>query len=264
MNVGLGGAQTIPRPGMGSVLAVEDLAHPPLRRWPAVDAEGKDWTLRPGDTQHFAFTPECAPPQFESWPFQLVDTGDGDTAFRQGYLGEAKGSRQVLWERGMLRPGAVGPEIAARLGACRDFRTEFTYIKKLVHDRGHILICSPKSHCEIAGVGVEYSWGMSKMHFRRTNDCDPAHLHDNVVKSLSEEVLPLSRVRKYARRTRDFKRAYRHLEESGEESGEAAAATAGEAVEGVLRFLRVNVTKVKTHRSALANDFAFLQASSRE
>ena len=72
---------------------------------------------------------------------------------------------------------------------------------------------APKSHCEIAGMGVEYPWGMSKMHFRRTNDCQPAHLHMDVVNSLSKEVLPLSLVRKSARRTRDFKRAYRQIEE---------------------------------------------------
>jgi len=79
------------------------------------------------------------------------------------------------------------------------------------------LICTPKSHCEIAGMGIEYCWGKSKHYFRHHNDCDPANLHDNVVKSLSVEVLPLARVRKFARRTREFKRAYRELgtEKSG-------------------------------------------------
>ena len=30
-------------------------------------------------------------------------------------------------------------------------------------------IMSPKYHCELAGDGIEYSWGKSKFSFRRSN-----------------------------------------------------------------------------------------------
>jgi len=61
---------------------------------------------------------------------------------------------------------------------------------------------------ELAGVGIEYSWGKSKQHFRRHTDHVGKHLHDNIVKCMSEEVLPLARVRKCARKSRSYRRAY--------------------------------------------------------
>eukprot|EP00733_Pompholyxophrys_punicea_P000124 Pompholyxophrys_punicea_v1_NODE_18_length_5920_cov_44.741176.p6 type:complete len:112 gc:universal NODE_18_length_5920_cov_44.741176:2643-2978(+) len=62
----------------------------------------------------------------------------------------------------------------------------------------------------MAGVGIEYSWGKSKLEFRRRiNDQIPANLHDNILKSLCPQVLPLSRIRKFARRTRDYRQVYR-------------------------------------------------------
>uniref|UniRef100_A0A7S2DK14 Uncharacterized protein n=1 Tax=Haptolina brevifila TaxID=156173 RepID=A0A7S2DK14_9EUKA len=69
-----------------------------------------------------------------------------------------------------------------------------------------------KGHPELAGVGVEYSWGKAKHKFRRdVNDCVAAHLHSNIVKcfSRSEKFLPLARVRKFARKTRAYRCAYR-------------------------------------------------------
>ena len=67
---------------------------------------------------------------------------------------------------------------------------------------------SPKCHPELAGVGVEYSLGKSKMHFRRHSDHVGKHLHKNIIESMSIEVLTLLRVRRYARKARAYRRAY--------------------------------------------------------
>ena len=73
---------------------------------------------------------------------------------------------------------------------------------------------SPKFHPEVAGVGIEYSWGMSKLKLRRElNDEIPRHLHQNIVSSMFREtILTLPRLRRFARRTRDYCRAYLKLE----------------------------------------------------
>lgn len=64
-------------------------------------------------------------------------------------------------------------------------------------------------HPEVAGMGVEYCWCMGKCQFRGgINDLAKNH-HANVHRALSETVLPLSYVRKAARRSRDYMRAYR-------------------------------------------------------
>lgn len=66
-----------------------------------------------------------------------------------------------------------------------DFKNERTALQHVVESRGHILLLSPKCHPEVAGVGIEYSWGMSKQKFRgEMNDEVPKHLHDNIEKSM--------------------------------------------------------------------------------
>ena len=67
---------------------------------------------------------------------------------------------------------------------------------------------TPKGHPEIAGVGIEYSWGKAKQHYRRHNSLDPKLFHNEVLQALSTEVLTLERVRKFARRARNYTRAY--------------------------------------------------------
>ena len=86
---------------------------------------------------------------------------------------------------------------------------------------------TPKGHPEVAGEGVEYEWGKSKMDFRRTNNYDPnvqrferrvrqsmctvdipkAQTWDKVADKIA--VLPKRRVRKYRRKANEYKKAYR-------------------------------------------------------
>ena len=88
--------------------------------------------------------------------------------------------------------------------SCTDFFNEKGALEDMVSSRGHVLMVSPKGHPELAGVGVEYSWGKSKMHYRRNNDCVPAHLNVNIVGALdSDTVFPLWRIRRFARKARD-------------------------------------------------------------
>lgn len=86
---------------------------------------------------------------------------------REGFLGSPKGLKQVLWERGLWddrmiakvkegdrRGRAVGgPECASSvLAACPDFANERGQLRKLIEERGHIMIESPIAHPEIAGM----------------------------------------------------------------------------------------------------------------
>ena len=49
--------------------------------------------------------------------------------------------------------------------------------------RGHILVMSPKCHPELAGVGIENSWGKSALYFRKHNDYMAQNLMSNVLDS---------------------------------------------------------------------------------
>ena len=72
-------------------------------------------------------------------------------------------------------------------------------------DRGHILMMSPKGHPELAGMGIEYSWGKAKYEFRRLNNTEPKDLHDNIIAAFGS--LDPLRVNRFARKCREYHRA---------------------------------------------------------
>ena len=133
----------------------------------------------------------------------------------EAYAGKPKGMRQVLWEHGLYAEGMSASAPAEKkmddiISNLPDFKNEKSALQHTVEGRGHILLLSPKFHPEVAGVGIEYSWGMSKLKFRREiNDEVPKHLHENIVAPMCREtILTLGRVRRFARRCRDYCRAY--------------------------------------------------------
>ena len=150
--------------------------------------------LKLGETQTGTF-PVGAPPPFFGWEAPRKDTkvapktkrgtnvaaggaaSDPKDKIKEGYEGNAKGEKQYLWERGWWKDGmsaAAGvadeKNIDIVLQALPDFKNERTALQHVVESRGHILLLSPKFHPEVAGVGIEYSWGFSKQKFRRVHN----------------------------------------------------------------------------------------------
>eukprot|EP00750_Incisomonas_marina_P011084 INCI16338.4.p1 GENE.INCI16338.4~~INCI16338.4.p1 ORF type:complete len:399 (+),score=61.48 INCI16338.4:383-1579(+) len=167
---------------------------------------------------------------------------------KEWWRGVRKGKAQLLWETGWIDPnltstastwinnwgkhkpteqeqrdkkrasdGKLNAEL--HLASRRDFREEQSVIEKLVSKHGHILQASPRYHPEVAGLGIEYSWGKAKWCFRRyVNDLKSANLEKNVLISLGDQPfkmhgsgaqceapLELKRVRKFARRARTYR-----------------------------------------------------------
>lgn len=94
------------------------------------------------------------------------------------------------------------------LSHCEDFLNEKTALQAMVEARGHILVMSPKGHCELAGQGIEYDWGKMKQTYRRNNRYQ-TNFHEMMLKSMARDVLRLSTSRKFARKARAYRRAYR-------------------------------------------------------
>jgi len=137
------------------------------------------------------------------------------------YIGKAKGKRQILWERGLWKVGMVefvddddpkgrdqSMSMDYMLSLCEDFMKEKTALQAMVEARGHILVMSPKGHCELAGQGIEYDWGKMKQTYRRNNRYEK-DFHEMILKSMGRDVLKLSTSRKFARKARAYRRAYR-------------------------------------------------------
>jgi hypothetical protein len=183
--------------------------------------------------------------------------------------------KQVLFERGLLDPtmmkdysltgkvvdGVLDERTNLRgiLGNCDDFRHEVTAMAELMEALGHDMEQTPKKHPELAGCRVEYSWGKSKLSFRRNNDYsgNVKNLKARVHAALSTtEVLTLARVRKFHRRSNEYKRAYRDLESAnaGETSSAAEGGVAHKDIEDMKK-------QVKAHRCTLDQDKSFIDKS---
>lgn len=85
-----------------------------------------------------------------------------------------------------------------------------------------------------AGCGIEYDWGKMKQFFRRKNKY--SDFHELILSSMSPEALPLSTSRKFARKARAYRRAYR------------------EGVDNEQACIEKMIKTFKSHRNAL--DFA--------
>ena len=263
MNVGYGGGQKVPRETTTPV--DPDEAKRYLGRY--------NPQLKPGETQFFEFREGDDPPfndpnapKYDAAPGLDGNKRNrkGQRVVKEGYVGKAKGLAQIAWERGLYRPADNGKSMHGNrkvdpnedaemlswslrhvLSNCFDFANEKSALTRLVESRGRILRMCVKGHPELAGVGIEYSWGKAKQKFRRdVNDRKPKHLRRNVIKCFSreDECLPVARVRKFARKTRAYRRAYRE--------GKPNAHADVEKLVG----------KFKSHRSADTFDTAFCYA----
>ena len=86
-----------------------------------------------------------------------------------GFVGQAKGAKQMLWmlwERGHWRQGLTKACCIKLLKEMPDFQLETSELGNLWLDRGHGYEVGVKCHPEMAGCGVEYCWGKAKYEFR--------------------------------------------------------------------------------------------------
>ena len=95
------------------------------------------------------------------------------------------------------------------LANCADFRNCKSMIEELVESEGDIVKLSSKFHAECAGLSIEYCFGRSKYYFRKYNRHSKAGLLEVSRDSLGRDNIPLHLTRKYARKCRDYMRAYR-------------------------------------------------------
>lgn len=65
---------------------------------------------------------------------------------------------------------------------------------------------TPKNQT-LTGNGIEYDWGRMKQNFRRKNKY--LNFHGLILESMSPQSLPLSTSRKFSRKARAYRRAYR-------------------------------------------------------
>ena len=132
---------------------------------------------------------------------------------------------------------------------CVDVRSQKSLLEKVVYDRGHVHILSPKYHPELAGVGIEYCWGQSKYRFRNTFNTGVAkELKENVKKTFAPDQLTPEVTLAYARKTRNYRMTYKTI--MTEKIGTS------DINKGNIEKIRKNH---KCHRNILDQDIGFIR-----
>ena len=131
--------------------------------------EQVDVKLKVGESQKSFFPASLD--DFEARDYFYVNTEKKDVK-AEDLVGKPKGMRQLLFERGCLESHTAKltkPEAIKLLGNMPDYAAEENKFTRDVRRRGHRAIMSPIAHPELAGNGIEFAWGFSKMHYRRKN-----------------------------------------------------------------------------------------------
>ena len=165
-----------------------------------------------------------------------IPTTKEEEKIRKGWVNKQKGSLQVLFERGWINPQFYMDY--TEKGKMDEYgnRDETKSLKKLIEKQPDFLQqetllqihCrklgvssdrSPVAHPEIAGEGIEFNWGHSKLIYRAkplTEKRNKSQFHDLVKQVLSSDVLTLDVCRSNARRARQYMLAYMTLKAESE------------------------------------------------
>ena len=185
-------------------------------------------------------------------PYKIVTE-----TIKEGWNKKPKGMLQILWERGFIDPaiestkaegfytndgkrdafGNIIPGTSLRMMMSEliDFIQEETLLQYHGKTLGVMVDRSPKCHPEVAGEGIEYSWGCAKGKYRRMPLSDKRR-KDNFRKSVRQymdrsEVLTLERQRMFSKRARQYMLAYHSIETSKEKSESGATGESKEKLE---------------------------------
>jgi hypothetical protein len=205
---------------------------------------------------------------------------------QEGWVGKPKGLLQVAYERGLIDEhdawkrytisgrkdnfGNLLPETSLKLvmGTCTDFEEELTMLQTMGQKLGAVVDRTPKCHCEIAGEGIEYSWGLAKNQYRKIlleNKRGKEKFKQSVRECISRTLINRTRVQKFSKRARRYMQGYHVLKEmqQGNIKGsslnvEQSSKTTDEKI--VPQKLEQMVKHFKTHRCAMDFDYAYCKA----
>ena len=153
----------------------------------------------------------------------------------EGWVGKAKGSLQILFERGWINPDCIhlytakgkkssvihlfppdptgcNYSIDGLMQLQTDFKNEMTLLEYHVRSLGVILDRTPKCHPELAGEGIEYAWALAKLFYRRAlmSKKRSKELFKQLVESSTDpsSFLNITRLRSCSKKARMYMKLY--------------------------------------------------------
>jgi hypothetical protein len=207
-----------------------------------------------------------------------IDTRVERTREKKGWTGQPKGLLQVLWERGWIDThqidkytldipkdddggvveGAENWSLKYLMASCLDFAEEMTALQHVGHTLGVSVLITPKFHAEMAGEGIEYSWGVAKSVYRKmplNSKKGKASFKLLVNECASRDVLTTETVRKLSRRARSYICAYYALHQR-KQLNKDDDNTPTLTLPLIERLLK----EFKTHRAAVDFDAGFVNS----
>jgi len=106
------------------------------------------------------------------------------------------------------------------LGQCADFQNEVSQLEFVCEQLGATALITPKYHAELAGEGIEYTWGFLKSIYRRyplEKKKGKTQFEALLNQCLSRDLITKEIVRKFSRRARGYMEAYVALDINEEE-----------------------------------------------
>lgn len=118
--------------------------------------------------------------------------------------GQAKGLCTILRERGINTERMRADDMRIVLSNHDDFAHEQTIVEHYCESRGHLGFFLPKFHCELNAI--ERVWAQANVYCRAHTNFTLMKLRQIINPALDSVSTDL--IRKYARKARDFERAY--------------------------------------------------------
>jgi hypothetical protein len=152
------------------------------------------------------------------------------------------------------------------MAQCPDFRDEETALQFLGRTIGVTVDCTPKFHAELAGEGIEYSWGFAKQLYRRK----PVKLKKGranfkaLVRQCTDPTTEINKVRvgKFAGRARAYICAYFELDRRQQQTQDQVANdNVSERQQAHFVDIERLMKSFKTHRCALDFDSGFIRST---
>ena len=193
---------------------------------------------------------------------------------KKGWEGRPKGLLQVLWERGWIDEaqldkytidvatdgdgevleGAEDWSLKCLMASCLNFAEELTALQHVGQQLGVSVIITPKFHAELAGEGVEYSWGIAKGMYRQKpliSKKSKETFKKLVNDVTNREVLTTETIRKLSRRARSYICAYYSLYYESANRGDDTTKVSLPLIERIVKAF-------KSHRAAIDFDAGFV------
>ena len=155
---------------------------------------------------------------------------------------------------GKVLEGAEDWSLKCLMASCLDFAEEMTALQHVGSELGISVVITPKFHAKLAGEGIEYSWGVTKLVYRHKplqSKRSKESFKGLVQQCTSRDILTTKTVRKLSRRARAYICAYYTLYESkckGDDTPETLT----------LPLIERLVKAFKTHRAAIDFDSGFV------